>query len=78
VIILPPAVNVYIEKMPEWATSKDAAAWAYLCRRFAEDRREWKQKARLLGEVNAKLCADVEELQMKIELLQALLDEQSM
>lgn len=50
----------YIDVMPEWATSRGGPEWAYLAKRFAEDRREWKQRAR-------RAEAELEELRLAQE-----------
>jgi hypothetical protein len=36
----------YIEVIPQWVFARDGNQWAFLCRRFADDRQEWKQRCR--------------------------------
>lgn len=40
------AGSPYIDIMPEWSTKHDAARWAYLCKRFADDRTKTKLQLR--------------------------------
>lgn len=50
----------HIDVIPAWAAKRDVATWAYLCRRYAADRREWKQRAREAEAENARLTSVLE------------------
>lgn len=52
----------HIDVIPAWAAKRDVATWAYLCRRYAADRREWKQRAREAEQEAERLRAELQRI----------------